>query len=359
MTEIAPPLTKHEQLFTASNTIAMQIMASLDDYRQRKNSEIYDHSVNNWASQVHHPCLKHLVHKRVDWAEEALPDIDSLYRFEEGNDSENLIKEKLMKVGFTIDEGQRRIFIPEYHISGKIDGMIPIPDVIELPPESGNIISVPVEIKSVGPHFWESTKTVKDLLSHPKFWIQGIPSQLNLYLHATNLPFGFLILKTFGKRWRILPMMFDEELLQLDLMKARKVNEHVAAGTYPEPIPYDSSICGLCGFLDIKQCHPLRATGHIEVTDGEAAELGLYCDLKEEYKNIKKHYDYWHAQLIGNEKKPGRYYGQVAIQDDIEISTQIQNRKRVIEEKKEEFDIVKESYMEPYELIITKIDRIL
>jgi len=154
-------------------------------------------------------------------------------------------------------------------------------------------------------------------------------------------------------------MMFDEELLHADLMKAKAVNEHVAAGTYPEPIPYDSSICGLCGFLDIKQCHPLRATGHVEVTEGEAAELGLYCDLKEKYKTMKKHFEDWHAQLVGDAKAPGRYYGQVAIQDDIEISTQVQNRKRVIEEKKEELDVVKAPFMEGYELIITKIDRVI
>jgi len=359
MTEITAPLTKHEQLFTASSALAMQIMASLDDYRQRRNTDRWDHSANNWASQIHHPCLKQLVHKRVDWAEEALPDINSLYRFEEGNDGEDLIKEKLVKVGHGLQESQLRITIPEYQISGKIDGIYPLPDDFELPTGFETIKKAPTEIKTIGPHFWESTKTVKDLLSHPKFWIQGIPSQLNLYLHAMKLPFGFLILKTFGKRWRILPMMFDEELLHADLMKAKAVNEHVAAETYPEPIPYDSSICGLCGFLDIKSCHPLRATGHVEVTEGEAAELGLYCDLKEKYKAIKKHFDDWHAQLVGDAKTPGRYYGQVAIQDDIEISTQVQNRKRVMEEKKEEFDVVKAPFMEGYELIITKIDRVI
>lgn len=359
MNEISPPLTKHEQIFTAGNALAMHMMAALDDYRQRKRTGNWDHSANNWASQIHHPCLKQLVHKRVDWASEKLPDIHSLYRFEEGDDTESLIKEKLMKVGYELNEAQRRITIPEYKISGKIDGLLPLHDGLfeQLPPGLEGIKGAPVEIKSVGPHFWESTKTVKDILAHPKFWIQGIPSQLNLYLHALGYPFGLLILKTFGKRWRILPLILDGELLHADFMKAKAVNEHVEAGTYPEPIPFDSSICGLCGFTHMN-CHPLMATGFKELSEAETAELGLFVDLQDQFNALKKQYETWKDELIGNQKEPGRYFGQCSIQDNIEISTSVQNRKRLIEGKKAEMDELKSRLMEQYELIITKIDRV-
>jgi len=355
MNEIATPLTKHEQLFTAGNALAMQIMAALDDYRQRKNTDRWDHSANNWASQIHHPCKKQLVHKRVDWRTEKMPTIDNLYRFEEGNDGELLIKEKMMKVGFTIDEGQRRIYLPDYQISGKIDGTTAFPDDFKFPPGFGNIRKAPVEIKTISPHFWDQTRTLKDILEHPKFWINGIPSQLNIYLHAMKLPFGFLVLKTFGKRWRILAMLYDEELFLADRVKAEAVNAHVKAGTYPEPIPFDSSICGLCGFTHMN-CHPLHATGYKELSDGEEAELALFCELQDETKAKVKHYETWKEQLIGNEKTPGLYFGQMAIQGRVEISTSVQNRKRVIEDKKDELKAIKAQFEEPHDLTTTKID---
>ena len=344
-----------EQLLSSGEEMAVSIMASLDDARSRKR-EVWDHSENNYCSEIHHPCVKHLVHCRVDWADQKLPDIHSLYRFEEGNDQEWLIKEKLARVGFEVDESQKRIKIPEYKLSGKIDGTLPWPSSIELPEIFSPFKKFPCEIKTLNPHFWESTKTIKDLKAHPKFWINKMTSQLNIYLFGMKIPLGFLILKTFGKRWRILPMLFDQDLLDADFAKARKVNEHVDAGTYPEPIPYDPSVCGLCQYEHL--CQPLGATMMSEIKESDGAELTLFCDLQDQFKELKKQYEDWKDGLIGNDDKPGRFFGQNGMIDDMEIKTSVQNRKRIIEDKKEEFKRVKEPFEEPYELTVTKISRI-
>ena len=345
----------NELLLSSGDEMAMSVMASLDDARSRKR-EAWDHSENNYCSEIHHPCAKHLVHCRVDWKEQKLPDVHSLYRFEEGNDQEWLIKEKLARVGFEIDESQRRVKIPEYKLSGKIDGTIALPPDIELPLEFSDIKKFPIEIKTLNPHFWESTKTIKDLMEHPKFWINKMTSQINIYMYGLKAPMGFLILKTFGKRWRILPMLFNQDLLDADFAKARKVNEHVDAGTMPHPIPYNPSVCGLCKFEHL--CQPLGATTMSELKESDEAELIPFCDLQDQFKQIKKQYEDWKGQLIGNEKIPGRFFGKDGMVGSIEIKTGVQNRKRIIEGKENEVKALLEPHQEPYELRVTKISRI-
>ena len=151
-------------------------------------------------------------------------------------------------------------------------------------------------------------------------------------------------------------MLFDQDLLDADFAMARKVNEHVDAGTYPQPIPYDPTVCGMCKFEHL--CQPLKATMMTEITEASGAELGLFCELQEQFKGIKKHYEDWKAELVGNENAPGRFFGQDGMINDITIKTSVQNRKRIREDKKEEFKKIKEPYEEPYELRITSIDRI-
>ena len=371
-------VSPQELLLHAGDEMAMSIMASLDDARSRKR-EVWDHSENNYCSEIHHPCAKHLVHCRVDWEEQKLPDIHSLYRFEEGNDQEWLIKEKLARVGFEIDESQKRVKIPEYKLSGKIDGMIsPLPEdeeeeekeeeetkeelenestrTLESLPTFEDFKAFPVEIKTLNPHFWESTKTIKDLMEHPKFWINKMTSQINIYMYGLKAPMGFLILKTFGKRWRILPMLFNQDLLDADFAKARKVNEHVDAGTMPHPIPYDPSVCGLCKFEHL--CQPLGATMMSELKESDEAELIPFCDLQDQFKQIKKQYEDWKKELIGNEETPGRFFGKDGMVGSIEIKTGVQNRKRIQEGKENVVKALLEPHQEPYELRMTKILRI-
>jgi len=323
--------------------IASEIGQRFDAERQGKR-EPWDHSASNWASEIGHPCKKFLVHARVDWRERQLMDIDGEYRVEEGNRAEWELKKDLGDIGFQLNETQRTFTIPELKVRGKVDGLLPLNREIRTHPK---LIAVPCEIKTVNPNYWLTTKTIDDIKQHRAWWIRGYPSQLNAYLYASDSPFGYFILKTFGKRPRVLPMLLDYDRLDGDFRKIEDVNRHVEAGTYPEPIPYDPQVCGMCDFSHL--CQPLRATEMEEISPGDVPMLELYL----EYKDAKEKFEDFHKTLIGTKDKPGRYYGKNAIVNDITISTEVQRRKYY-----DVPDEVKAPYAETREIIITRIERI-
>jgi len=341
-----------EILYVALNDTAAELGAKLDD--ERKPWPPTDHSLNNWSSEVHHPCLKNLVHCRVDWKQRQSIDIDGIWRVAEGIDKEWFVKKWLGDIGYELSQSQRRYSTDDsgmekykhLHLSGKIDGLCPLNK--SLPEPFTKLKEVPAEIKTVSPHFWDSTQTIEDLKRHSKFWIQKIPSQLNNYLIMGNAPGGFLIIATFGKKPRILPMVFDSDLWEYDKNRIEKVNTHVDAGTYPEPMPFDATICGMCDFDHI--CKPLRATGVVEIPEANEWELQMYLELKEQKAQFTK----MHAELIGSMEKPGKYFGQEGFLNDIEIKTKRSMRKKYPDIPKE----VKEEYQVNYELIQTSIERI-
>lgn len=198
-------------------------------------------------------------------------------------------------------------------ISGKIDGASPLNRKFSPPFE--HLREVPAEVKTVAPHYWNSTKTIDDLKRHPKFWIQKIPSQLNTYMVFMKKPVGLLIIATFGMKPRIIPMLFDFDLWERDSIMARSVNYYVRMKKYPEPMPFDPTTCGLCSFNHI--CKPLHSTGLVEISEINQIELEMYLELKEQRDEFNRE----KARLIGTKDKPGIYHGKNALKDDIEIKT--------------------------------------
>lgn len=157
------------------------------------------------------------------------------------------------------------------------------------------------------------------------------------------------MLVTFGKKPRILPMVFDEDLWLKNSKMALSVNEHVEKGTYPPPMPFDATVCGMCDFNHI--CTPLKPTSvTTELSDADKFELELYLETKEQNENFKR----MHAELIGKKDKPGKYYGQSAFIDDIEIKTTSYMKKKfdVPKEEKEKYRV------DDQEIVTTKIERI-
>jgi CRISPR/Cas system-associated exonuclease Cas4 (RecB family) len=322
------------------NEVANEIMSRLDAARQDKRAP-YDRSDRNYVHEIGHPCLKYLVHARLDWDKKKQPDIDAEYRFEEGNRTEWDIKKDLGDIGFELLESQRYFSIDELKIRGKIDG------ILGLPRSVAGYKSAPAEIKSINPNYWQTTKTAEEIRSHRCWWIRGYVSQLNTYLFAMDIPFGFFIFKTFGKRPRVIPFLRDEELWVHDSSRLRKVNEYVEAREYPAPIPYDPSICGMCDFAHL--CQPIKTTEFTQIDPAEEELLKEFLELKkwaERYEEMKK-------SLIGNKEKPGRYFGINAIVGGIAITTKIQQR-TVYDVPAE----IKAPYAKKQEVIITSIERI-
>jgi CRISPR/Cas system-associated exonuclease Cas4 (RecB family) len=347
-------VTDEAKLLSALGEIGAEIEQRLDDsLLHERDRSPYPHDEWNWASEIHHPCLKNLVHARRDWREKRAPDIEALWRFLEGNEMERRIKGRLSSVGFELVESQRSFSLARERIRGKIDGLAPANRPLPAPHDKIRI--VPGEIKSISPQFWDSTETIADIRQHRGWWIRGYPSQLNLYCYMAGLPGGLLILGTFGKRPRVLPMVLDYELLEDDLVRAEKVNGHMAAGMYPEPSPWDPSVCGMCGFAHL--CEPLRATNFQELKSEDVPLLQYYLELKEQ----KKKFDDLHKTLVGTGEKPGRYHGWDAIVEGIEISTRTQMRTafETSEEIDKRIDELKAPFATKKPVVITTIESVL
>ena len=338
--------TDEERLLSALNEFGAEIESKFDDELVRvERRGPLDHSANNWASEIGHPCAKHLVHCRRDWEQRQQLDIDALWRIHEGNILEWRMKKMLGDIGFELQNNQQRFEDKELQLSGRTDGLIPI--VRKLPAPFDSLRVIPAEIKSINPTFWETTETMLDIKEHRGWWIRKYPSQLNFYINK-NAPAGFFILGTFGKRPRVIPMLFDKNLWLRDSAMARKVNEHVAAGTYPDPIPYDPSVCEMCGFNHI--CQPLRANTFREIPAGEVPLLQEFLRLKEEHAKFEE----MKRILIGDSKKPGRYWGWDGIVENIEISTRRQMRTFYADIPKE----IKEPFAEKREIVTTSIEEV-
>jgi len=312
---------EEKQLLSQLQNFSTQLESSLDSACMKGELPFTEERkapyerYHNYASDLHHPCNRHLTYAWLNFDQRRPMSLDLLWRIKEGKEVEARVKRDLGAMGFEIFKSGESFKWPEYKIKGKIDGALPLP---------GSRIEYPVEVKSVHPNYWNSTRTIEEIKSHPKFWINKITSQLNLYLLMGGIPAGFLILATFGKRFRILPMLIDYELGEHDLQKAEIINKHVAAKTFPERIPYDSTVCEMCDFNHI--CQPVKTTELItEVTPEDEADLIKYCDLKDgavaEFKELQK-------KLVGDKKKPGIFRGKDLLVGDIGVYTKIYPKKQ-------------------------------
>ncbi len=342
-----------KQLQLQINELSLEIGSKLDAERPAKGRSF--RSKFNYASELPHPCKKFLVHSHLDWRKRQIMDLDGRWRVEEGIDKEWAAKKWFGNAGFVVKESETYFNtddpgLEQYKnlkISGRIDGVVQVTK--ELPEPFSKFKELPIEIKSISPHYWASTKTVEDLKRHSKFWIQKIPSQLNIYFMFRGWPGGLLVLVTFGKRPRILPMIFDESLYLRDSKMALSVNEYVEKKKYPPPMPFDATVCGMCDFNHI--CTPLKPTDStISLGDKDKFELELYLETKEQNEHFKR----MHAELIGTKDKPGKYFGQSAFIEDIEIKTTSYMKKKfdVPKEEKEKYRV------DDQKITSTKIERI-
>ena len=343
-TELHSPqaaLAKPDEYLLGELTAAASAMEmAIDDLFERRGPS--NHEASNWASEVGHPCMRNLAYCRLNWRERSPLDTDALYRVEAGSEEETKIKHKLERAGFEVIMAQEHFTWPEYKISGRIDGKVGAPVM-------GKKAYYPIEVKMINPRFWDNLKTVDDVRTSRNWWIRKYVSQLNLYLFMDNSEGGFLVLCCPGKRPRILPMLPNYDLADADLAKARIVNKHVDAGTLPEPMPYDPSVCLMCDFFHL--CQPLEAmnTKMVGIDPADEPLLENYIMLKE----WNERYEDAKAALIGTKEKPGKYYGLNGIAGDIAITTAIQQRTfySVPED-------IKKPFAEKREITITKIERV-
>lgn len=225
--------------------------------------------ISNWASEIDHPCLRFLVYSRANWKERKLPETEIEYMFEEGKEGEKKLKSMIENEGYEIILEQQYFDWTKYQISGKTDGFLQF----EIPAHNYKA-RAPLEIKTVAPHLFKRMTSIDEIKGSNSYWVRKAISQLNIYLLMAGYEFGFLAMKTYRLRPRILPMLVDYELGERCVKKCEEVNHHVAKEILPDRIDYDPSICGLCPF-DHK-CAPVKITKYPDEIDDEVVKDLLF-----------------------------------------------------------------------------------
>ena len=303
--------------------------------REAESRGISDHSEWNWASELGHPCDRFLYYARVNWRERKPKSPDTIARLREGRDQEDRVIRVLEEAGYRVKLEQLPLQWEAFRIKGKIDGVV-----------FADSTSFPIEAKSISPWYWDQVRTLEEIKRHPKFWIRKIPGQLNLYLLMKEESAGILVLSTFGKIPRIIPMELDYELGESCLRQAERVNRAIELGIPPEKIPYSTDICGLCDFEHICMPVGLSRTDSVDFTPDDVLKLRRLLELEQYYREYNK----LKQELIGSKEKPGKFYGKNTIIDDIEISI------RVV--KQTYYDVpndIKAQYRKEREIVRTKI----
>ncbi|MEM1687102.1 MAG: Dna2/Cas4 domain-containing protein [Zestosphaera sp.] len=233
--------------------------------------------------------MRYLVYERTIWDKKPPLSPELALRFRTGKVWERQTIIDLLEAGIEVIEQQRPYFIPEYELSGKIDGKIVL-----------NGKYYVIEIKSIGYEF-DRIRGVDDILSHSSWWIRGIFYQLNTYLgilqrQGEKINEGIIILRSLEGRMKDFVIEYSEEHFEEILKKAEAIQRHLKKQTVPEPIWRSDmnkiAICLKCPYK--AYClEEIISSGEVEFNEDEELnkKVNRYLELREyvkEYEALEK-----------------------------------------------------------------------
>lgn len=260
------------------------LITPVSDYRTRQYHNAPCHT--NRASNLAGDCERQLVYERTRWQDKTPPDPGLITIFAEGNAHEQMVLEELRRAGVTVLEQQTTLEWRAIQVTGHIDAV-----VIASGNESESGTAVPVDVKSMSGHIWDSCfprgtaiyswDDVADAFTR-KHWLRKYRGQIMLYCLLKEADRGILLCKNknTGQLAQV-NLELDYEYAESLVRRAERLNAHVADGTLPERIAWDADVCGGCPYLHI--CLPdhvgrdpiaFVAEGEIEdlLTERENAE---------------------------------------------------------------------------------------
>jgi len=195
----------------------------------------------NWASALGHPCVRYLVHSRLDWNKKDPIPPSLQKRFEEGRRQEDGVYRLLEDLGIKVRERGVHFNWDKYQISGKLDSITEYAG-----------IRYPTEVKSCETYVFDQINSIEDLREHKRYYMRGYLTQLMVYMMEKNEEEGLFIFKGKGSG-DIKPIIlhFDYDLGEEFLKKAEIANEYVSKKEYPDRIPYNPEICDQCWFRTV------------------------------------------------------------------------------------------------------------
>ena len=284
-----------------------------------------------WASECGHDCMRYLVYQQCDWDKQKPTDENLLLVFNEGNEQEDRVILDLQKAGIKAKDLQIHITIAEANITGKLD----LVAVIEN--SKGETKYIPVEVKSMSPHVYDSVNTVEDLLKYP--WTRKYYGQVQFYIKNDNWFYGEAYLLVKNKSTGAIKLIkdfdggntikFNEPYWEAMKKRAKGVNQAVwinkrlkmqiaelesklkdadeaqsetikaqieelqAQYCYPERIKYDLKVCKGCKYEHICITDLTTAIGNIVENESVLEAIDEYVDAKknqEQFKEADKSY---------------------------------------------------------------------
>ena len=279
---------------------------------------------SNRASMLGHPCERHLVYARTRPQDASKPAPALLSIFEEGAIHETaVIREIEEKTPYKVLRQQASFEYPEHQITGSIDGQLLIPA------HNGDVgEAIPFDVKSASPYTWRELdeKDIDTLRNHKHYFVRGNYDQAQLYMLMGNKERFILIFK--DKTTGLLKQMnlaLDLERCEALIQKADRINVHIKAGTLPDRIPYEESVCGKCDWFGI--CLPDEAVlAGLAIMDDP--ELGAKLRRREELAAVAREYDKLDTEIKDTVKRAlafeNRDHGEAAVGTDWLIQVRAQ-----------------------------------
>ena len=255
-----------------------------DKIKETKAQKRYVSPIHaNRASEIGHPCLRYLVHLRLDWLKAELPSIQKQTLFDDAKYHEEAVIDTLKEAGIIVLQRQRPFWSEKLQLIGHIDGIILCNDQ-----------ELPLEIKAINPQDWHQIDKIEDMIECSKVWIRKWPYQMMSYLGLSGQKEGVFVLKNkLTGEIKDFPVFFKEKLWNKIIAICNAVNNCVSARSYPEPaeVEYDK-VCRYCPFLTLCVPEALREKG-VEIWENSDIEELLnkrerLLPLKKEFDEIEK-----------------------------------------------------------------------
>lgn len=206
-------------------------------------------AMSNNVSAIGHPCVRYLVYKRTrgDDATPISPDTQAL--FDEGVTQEAVTIRKIQDLGYRYERGQESFGFKDLEIRGKMEGVV-------LKVAGGKVVGKwAAEIKKVNGYAWDSLNVWRDLYNSVWHYRWLVQLQLAILHVASKEGFddsGVLFVKNTEKNLvKPIAVPMVQEIIDETFAKARKVNEHMRAGTEPDRCDYTLGICKYCEFSSL------------------------------------------------------------------------------------------------------------
>lgn len=268
----------------------------------------------NRASTLGDDCERRLVYARTRWSEAAPPDLGLLQIWHQGVVTEEAIVDELRRAGVPVIQQQLALEWREYQITGHIDFAIEC---------DGQLL--PVDVKSMAPHLWRaifrrgqgqySWDEIAEAISR-KPWQRHYRAQITLYDLMMNVSRGVLLCvdKSSGEIGQI-NVGVDYAYAETLLLRAERLNDHVAHGTLPERIAIDDDVCGRCLYRHV--CLPDYVERGVAITRCDDAEVLSWLErmaeieaAAEEYEGFMKRARAWALAREGDVVAVGRWRGR-------------------------------------------------